>query len=384
MRHGGRLGEQFVMVFDLPTGVILVTVVLFDVFESVILPRRAGNMFRLAPHVLALLWPVWRRIGLRLQPAWRREDFLGTFAPLAIVLLLVLWFAGLIVGFGLILHAMHDQLLPPIVDYETAFYMAGTSLLTIGFGDVVATAGPARFAVVFAGAAGLTIVALVIALTFNLYASFARREVLVLALDARAGVPPSGVVLLETYGRYRIPDELAAMFAQFELWTAETLDSHLAYPPLMFFRSSHDGQSWISALGAVLDAATLLITAVPEAAEVDGDSLRKSRAGAKMFYSIGCHALVDLTQLRIAGGLSKLAAPSPGIERSEFETACHRLAEAGYPVSASETAWQAFAERRSAYAARLNLLATYFASPPTQWIGDRTMLERVHAPHFGN
>ena len=103
-----------------------------------------------------------------------------------------------------------------------------------------------------------------------------------------------------------------------------------------------------------------------------------------MFYSIGCHALVDLTQLRIAGGLSKLAAPSPGIERSEFETACHRLAEAGYPVSASETAWQAFAERRTAYAARLNLLATYFASPPTQWIGDRTMLERVHAPHFGN
>ena len=90
------------VVFELIAGVILVTVVLFDVFESVVLPRRAGNLFRLAPHLLALPWPVWRRIGLRLQPAWRREDFLGTFPPLAIVLLLVLWFAGLIVGFGLI------------------------------------------------------------------------------------------------------------------------------------------------------------------------------------------------------------------------------------------------------------------------------------------
>jgi len=373
-----------VVFFESIAGVILVALVLFDVFESVVLPRRAGNMFRLAPHTMALLWPIWRRIGLRLQPAWRREDFLGTFAPLVIVLLLVLWFAGLILGFGLILHALEDQLLPPIADYETAFYLAGTSLLTIGFGDVVATAGPARFAVVFAGAAGLTIVALVIALTFNLYASFARREVLVLALDARAGVPPSGVVLLETYGRYRIPEELATMFAQFELWTAETLDSHLAYPPLMFFRSSHDGQSWISALGAVLDAATLLIAAVPDGAEVDGASLRKSRAAAKMFYSIGCHALVDLTQLRITGKRSNTAAHGPGIERVEFEMACLRLAEAGYPVLAGETAWQAFSERRSAYAARLNLLATYFASPPTQWIGDRTMLERVHAPHFGN
>lgn len=371
------------MVFELVAGVILVTAVLFDVFESVVLPRRAGNLFRLAPHVLALPWPIWRRIGLRLQPAWRREDFLGTFAPLAIVLLLALWFAGLIVGFGLILHALHDQLMPPIADFETAFYMAGTSLLTIGFGDVVATTGAARFTVVFAGAAGLTIVALVIALTFNLYASFARREVLVLALDARAGAPPSGLVLLETYGRYGIPEELAALFAQFELWTAEMLDSHLAYPVLIYFRSSHDGQSWISALGAVLDAATLLVAAVPEDAEVDGASLRNSRAGAKMLYSIGCHALVDLTQLRIAGGIAKLAAPSPGIERSEFEAACQRLAQAGYPVLCDEATWQIFAERRSAYAARLNLLATYLASPPTQWIGDRTMLERVQAPHFG-
>ena len=372
------------MVFELVAGVILVTAVLFDVFESVVLPRRAGNLFRLAPHVLALPWPIWRRIGLRLQPAWRREDFLGTFAPLAIVLLLALWFAGLIVGFGLILHALHDQLMPPIADFETAFYMAGTSLLTIGFGDVVATTGAARFTVVFAGAAGLTIVALVIALTFNLYASFARREVLVLALDARAGAPPSGLVLLETYGRYGIPEELAALFAQFELWTAEMLDSHLAYPVLIYFRSSHDGQSWISALGAVLDAATLLIAAVPEDAEVNGASLRNSRAGAKMLYSIGCHALVDLTQLRIAGGIAKLAAPNPGIERSEFEAACRRLAQAGYPVLCDEATWQIFAERRSAYAARLNLLATYLASPPTQWIGDRTMLERVQAPHFGN
>ena len=83
------------MVFELVAGVILVTAVLFDVFESVVLPRRAGNLFRLAPHVLALPWPIWRRIGLRLEPAWRREDFLGTFAPLAIVLVL-----GAVLGIG--------------------------------------------------------------------------------------------------------------------------------------------------------------------------------------------------------------------------------------------------------------------------------------------
>src|SRR4029077_1324089 len=149
---------------------------------------------------------------------------------------------------------------------------------------------------------GLAVVALVISLTFNLYTSFARREVFVLILDSRAGVPPSGVMMLETFGRYKIIDELAPSFAQFELWTAEMLDSHLAYPILPFFRSSHDGQSWVSALGAVLDAATLLITAAREDPRQALSGLRAGRAGAQMMYSIGCHALVDLTQTRIARG----------------------------------------------------------------------------------
>ncbi len=368
--------------FELALGVVLVALVLFDVFQSVVLPRRSGSVLRLAPHLLVFLWPVWRWIGLRLRPAWRREDFLGTFAPFAIVLLLVAWFAALILGFGLILHALRDQFQPRIVDYQTACYVAGTSLLTIGFGDIVATAGPARSVVLLAGAAGLTIVALVIALTFNLYASFARREVLVLVLDSRAGVPPSGVTLLETYGRARIIDELASTFGQFEPWVAEMLDSHLAYPILPYFRSSHDGQSWVSALGAVLDAATVLTTAVPDDADVRADFLRRPRAAAEMFYSIGCHAIVDLTHFQAFRRRAKVASHGPGIERAEFEAACRQLADAGYPTSCSDASWQAFAQRRSVYATRLNLLARYFASPASQWIGDRTVLAHLHADHL--
>ena len=289
---------------------------------------------------------------------------------------------ALVVGFGLVLHGLRDQLMPPIDDYQTAFYVAGTSLLTIGYGDIVATAAPARVAVLLAAASGLTILALVISLAFNLYASFARREVLVLVLDARAGVPPSGVMLLETYGRQRIVDQLSRTFGQYELWTAEMLDSHLAYPILPFFRSSHDGQSWVSALGAVLDAATLLTTVVSDETCRQNEPLRRARAGAEMMYSIGCHALVDLTQVRVFRSRVALAPGGPGIERPEFESACRQLAEAGYPIRELEHAWQEFSERRAEYATRLNLLAGYFASPPTQWIGDRTVLARRHAPHF--
>lgn len=360
----------------------LIAIVLYDVFETVVVPRRTGRLFRVAPHITIWLWPLWRRFGVRLHPAWRREDFLGTFAPFVIVLLLATWVVTLILGFGLILHALEDQIRPRPSDYGSAFYLAGSSLFTIGFGDFVPVGWAARLTTLLAAAAGLAVVALVISLVFNLYASFARREVLVLLLDSRAGVPPSGVTFLETFGRYRIVDQLTSTFASYELWTADMLDSHLAYPILPFFRSSHDGQSWVSALGAVLDAATLLITVVQEEIVDASDAVRKSRAAAEMMYDIGCHALIDLTQLRVPRGFSEATSQEPGIERSEFEAACRRLGEAGYYTICSDESWQAFVRHRAVYAARLNLLASFFASPPTQWIGDRTILTRRHVPHF--
>ncbi len=359
---------------------MLVAVVVYDVFQTVVVPRRTAARWRFSPPIVYLLWPIWQRIGLRIKPAWRRENFLGTYAPFVITMLLVVWVVSLIVGFGLVFHALQDELQPPPRTHLAAFYAAGTALLTIGYGDIVPTSYAARFIALLAGAAGLAIVALVISLTFNLYGSFMRREVLVLLLDPRAGVPPSGLTLLETYGERRIAGQLAELFGRYEAWTAELLDSHLAYPVLPFLRSSHDGQSWVSALGAVLDAATLLLSAVDEPADDAPPDARACRAAAEMMYHTGCHALVDLTQIRL------VRRPPPGnaagIERAEFHAACNRLIAVGYRAVSNDATWQAFVERRAVYAVRLNAMARYLAAPPTQWIGDRTALGRSHQPHL--
>ncbi len=140
---------------------------------------------------------------------------------------------------------------------------------------------------------------------------------LVLLLDSRAGVPPSGLTLLESHAERHIVSQLGPLFAQYELWVAEVLDSHLSYPILPFFRSSHAGESWISALGAVLDASVLLTTAV-EAPPADArDEQRACRAAAEMFYHLGCHALVDLTNFPGIRRMSPFNS-DPGIERAEL------------------------------------------------------------------
>lgn len=128
-------------------GVLLVLALLLDVFLSVVVPRRApnlGRMIRVSNLLIPGLWSGWRELGLRLSSAERRESLLCIFGALAVNILLLAWAAGLVLDYGLILHALRAQVRPVPEDLGTAVYFAGVSLLTIGFGDIVAMEAPAR------------------------------------------------------------------------------------------------------------------------------------------------------------------------------------------------------------------------------------------------
>ena len=208
-------------------GLLVVGLVLWDIFQSVVLPRPSPTRVRLSRNMLRLSWPLWRWRALRRVTSIDQEKILGTFAPALVVLILITWMALLIVGFGLVFYALRDGI-EPVPDFGSTLYYAGASVLTIGFGDITATHGLARALSVVAGALGLGVVALGITFLFSLYASFQRREILVVRLEARAGAPPSGVAMLESYGPEEMRPGLAGFFGEWEAWAAEVLDSHVA------------------------------------------------------------------------------------------------------------------------------------------------------------
>jgi hypothetical protein len=183
-------------------------------------------------------------------------------------------------------------------------------------------------------------------------------------LDARAGAPPSGTQLLVTCAAFDDDAvELEGIFEEWERWSAEVLESHLAYPLLMFFRSTHDHESWVSAIGAVLDAATLLLTTV------EGGP----RGQATATRGIGAHLVEDIGRFfRFITGDRPIDAGAM-IERGEYDEARERLRAAGYVLkSDADAAWAEFAKLRADYAGPLNALARYLDVPPAQWIGDRS------------
>jgi len=353
-----------VSLVEILAGIVLIAWVLYDVFNTVILPRPSPARFRPAGLLTRWSWAVWRRLADASKTADTRERRLGIFAPAIVMALLGLWIALMILGFGLVMHALAADIKPPLPDVGTAFYFAAVTLLTVGYGDFVPVATASRVASIAAGAVGLGIVALTITYLFSLYANFQRRELQVVTLDARAGAPPSGTTLLVTCAAFDDDAvELEGIFEEWERWSAEVLESHLAYPILMFFRSTHDHESWVSAIGAVLDAATLLLTTV------EGGP----RGQATATHGIGAHLVEDIGRFFRFIVDSDSVDTGPMIERVEYDNAREQLRAAGYVLMAdADASWAKFAKKRAQYAGPLNALAWYLDVPPAQWIGDRS------------
>jgi hypothetical protein len=344
---------------SLLSGAAIIGLILYDVFGSVLVPRLVSPAWRLSAFVVRTSWARWRAGALYIKDEDGREDALGRFAPAVLVALLINWLVFLLIGYGLVFYAMREHMQPHIQTYIDAVYFAGTSLLTIGYGDIVATGTSGRFAAIAAAATGLALFGFLISFIFSIFSSFQRREVFVVAMGSRTGAPPSGVTMLETAAKLNLESDLATSLREAESWAAAVLESHLAYPILAFFRSSHDDESWIGTLGALLDACTMIITLT------DSPLI----GHAKLFHVIGVHLTRDLSRY-----FNVARTEGVGIERQEFDAACAQLAQAGVAVRCDDAAWQKFSELRTQYAGPLNDMAHFWLIPPTRWIGDRSTI----------
>jgi ion channel len=345
-------------------GILILGIAFYDVFQSVVLPRPSIGKLRVAPWILRPLWAVWRWLGYRDSRIDKRENWLGTFGPVGLLALLAFWSLSSILGYTLILDSIRDQVQPPFENFGTALYFSAGTLLPLSYGDILPIGVAAQIAVVAESATGVALIALVISLLFSLYGSFQRREELVVTLDALAGAPPAGLQILETVASHRMPSELVATFDAWRGWSAAVLESHLAYPILVYFRSSHDNEAWLNSFGAVMDAATLALSTVISEDETEGH--------ARLMFKVGNHLVEDLAwyfRIKNAG--------VPIVERQEFDDARDRLIKAGFHCRESDAAWTQFAALRSLYASPLNELARRLAIMPAKWIGDRSYLPHV-------
>lgn len=342
------------MMFPAVAGFLIIIVVLWDAFETIVLPRRVTHRFRLTRMFYIVTWRPWRALGRSIRYAKLRETFLSFFGPLSLLVLFILWAVILILGFGLVYYgAANAEGVPH--RYATAAYLSGTTFFTLGLGDVTPHTSLERFVAVVESGLGFGFLALVLSYLPVIYQAFSRREVNIVLLDARAGSPPTAAELLRRHSGPHGLDALQVLLHDWERWAAEILESHVSYPVVSYFRSQHNNESWVAALAAILDASALLISTSED----------ECARQARLTFAMCRHTVVDLAQVFSAAprGDTKDRLPA-----ADFERLHSTLATSGLHLPETPAAREKLTKLRQMYEPYLGALSTHLYMDLPPWI----------------
>ncbi|HKO06026.1 MAG TPA: potassium channel family protein [Candidatus Acidoferrales bacterium] len=348
-------------ILETALGFAFVLAVLWDAFETVILPRRVTRKLRIARLFYIFTWGIWSGIARRMSAGKFREVYLSVYGPLSILMLMTTWALGMVFGFSLVHAGVGGAVMSTgePMSFLLDLYLSGSTFFTLGLGDVIPRSAAGRTVAVVEAGLGFGFLALVIGYLPILYQAFSRREITISLLDARAGSPPSASELLRRYGREENRGAVHELLREWERWSAEVLESHLSYPLLVYFRSQHDNQSWLGALTVIMDTCALSMVAME----------KQKTLQARLTFAMARHAVTDIAQ-------ALRARPEPiqpdRLPPSEFERLRAALAPTGIRFCAAEgaapEAQNRLREFRLMYEPYVNGLAQRLLLPLPPWI----------------
>lgn len=390
-------------------GVVIAVGVLWEAFETIVLPRRATRRFRFTRLFYRSTWLPWRRIARAMRRSKSRETVLSFFGPLSMLFLFVSWAVLMILAFGLLYYSglgtdRWRAVGPFPHDFLTCLYLSGTTFFTLGLGDLVPHAWVERWLAVVESGLGFGFLALVFSYLPVIYQAFSRREVNIVLLDSRAGSPPTAAELIRRHSGQLGWHELQRLLGEWERVAAEILESHVSYPVVAYFRSQHNNESWLAALTAILDTSALLLagmSGLPQTAGVrQGERAHLAESGsgsfgarasqgaygseamdcarqARLTFAMCRHTVVDLAQVFSA-------APHSARERlpqPEFDRLRSALAQSGFAFPETAASHEKLRKLRDMYEPYVESLGRYLLMEVPPWIltGDVTENWRTSA-----
>jgi hypothetical protein len=337
-------------------GALLILFTLNAAIRTFVLPR--GENVWLTRVIFQKIWEIFRFRMKWAKTEEDRERILAMYTPITLLIIPVVWLALVTLGFMSMFWAVGVRPL-----YQ-AFLLSGSSLLTLGFSPVnTFTQTILSF---FDAVIGLILIALLIAYLPTMYAAFSRRENLVARLEVYAGSPPTAVEIIARMHRINGIEYLQELYIQWETWFAEIEEAQTTFGPLNFFRSPQPHRSWVTAAAAVLDSASLLLSAM--------DVPREPRAA--LCIRAGYLALRSIADFFSFDFPTDPQHGDPiSITREEFDVACAQLEAQGLTLKPDrDQAYIDFAGWRVNYDAVLLGIAAITTAPTAPWSSDRARL----------
>ena len=253
---------------------------------------------------------------------------MNIYAPMCLLLIVFAAMVILSLGYTLILYGLG---LPTL---QAAFLASISSVSTLGFVTL-----PAGLAIPVVATletmTGILLVALLIGYLPTIFAAVQQREQTVAALAAHVGPPLSGEAILIRYAGSPGLAHLDELWTDWRRWFAALGESHNSLAGIIFVRAPQPGRSWVTAAGAVLDAAALAVSTLDPPHD----------AGAEHCLEVGSQALQQVLDgaRPLLGPRSHEHAGCLPVTPSAFKAVAAGCAAAGLPLVSNRTvAWQEF------------------------------------------
>ncbi|HTU34621.1 MAG TPA: potassium channel family protein [Candidatus Acidoferrum sp.] len=394
-------------IFAIVGGILLSVGILWEAFETIVLPRRATRRFRFTRLFYRSTWRPWRAIAGRMPRSKSRETFLSYFGPLSLLFLFVFWGVGIIVAFGLLYYGSggHGTIVSSersARDFIESLYFSGTTFFTLGLGDVTPHGWPQRLLAVVESGLGFGFLALVFSYLPVIYQAFSRREVNIVLLDSRAGSPPTAFELIRRHSGPQGWSELQQLFREWERASADILESHVSYPVVAYFRSQHNNESWVAALAAILDTSALLIAGIsgfhqppseqrtatmPEQGGTGNGQKQTDAKVAKMAcarqarltFAMCRHTVVDLAQVFNATPRSR----TERLPAAELDRLRSALASEGFVLRDTPEMHEKLSKLRAMYEPYLEGLGEFLEMDVPPWILGGEAIENWRTSAWG-
>ena len=344
-----------ILVFLLGAAIAIRTVA--SAIVTFVLPRSAAD------GVSLFVFRMMRRIfdlPLRKARSYEQRDrIMALYAPIGLLMLPPAWLTLAITGYALMYWS-----LGAVESLGQAFRVSGSSIFTLGYATL--SDWGSTLLMFTEVAIGLIFIALLISYLPTMYGAFQRRESAVSMLEVRAGSPPSALETILRYHRIHGLQKLTDMWITWEIWFADIEESHTTLAALVFFRSPQPDHSWVTAAGAILDAAAIAASTldVPR----DPQAQLCIRAGF-----IALRRIADF--FNVAYNKDTRPDDPISVSRYEYDAVYDQLTEKGVPLKADrDQAWRDYAGWRVNYDTVLLALAAITLAPYAPWSSDRSLL----------
>jgi hypothetical protein len=239
------VGTTVLAVLASVVGALLVATTVLSAIMTLVVPRALP--VTITRWVFGGMRALFRLRGARARSFEARDRAMALYGPISLFTLAATWLILTGTGYTLLFWALGARPL------RKALMLSGSSIYTLGF--AVPPNLPTTVLAFSEAGFGLVLLA-------SIYQSFQRREAAVTALDVRANTPPTAAAMLIRSSIIGGWDRLEALWREWETWFVDITETHTSLPALLFFRSPHWEQSWVTASGAVLDGASLLVSTV--------------------------------------------------------------------------------------------------------------------------